>query len=262
MLELARRGLADIGAALKLRSVWWELAREDVVDSHRRTMLGPVWPLLNYLLFVGTLILILGAGAGAVNFPAYVAAGMLVWQYINDVMSMSATLFSREAGFIQGTVLPISVYVLRQTMVIAIRSFYALVGAIAVVLYSGIELTPALLSVVPAMLLLLLTAPAVAVLFGLAGTFSRDFQFIISNALRLLFFITPIFWTLEGIGGWQGLFYHWNPLTHYIDIVRQPVVEGVVPVNSWIITLLASGLLSAAALLLLGKFRRQIVFHI
>ena len=72
MLELARRGLADIGAALKLRSVWWELAREDVVDSHRRTMLGPVWPLLNYLLFVGTLILILGAGAGAgaVNFPA------------------------------------------------------------------------------------------------------------------------------------------------------------------------------------------------
>jgi ABC-type polysaccharide/polyol phosphate export permease len=262
MLELARRGLADIGAALKLRNVWWALASEDIVDSHRQTMLGPVWPLLNYLLFVGTLILILGAGAGPVNFPAYVAAGMLVWQFINDVMSMSATLFSREESFIKGTVLPISTYVMRQTVVVSIRSFYALLGAVAVLLYSGFAVTPALLSVVPAILLLLLTAPAVAVLFGLAGTFFRDFQFIISNALRLMFFITPIFWTLEGVGGWQGLFYHWNPLTHYIDIIRQPVVEGVVPLHSWAVALSITAVLLAAALVALGKFRRRVVFQL
>jgi lipopolysaccharide transport system permease protein len=262
MLEFARRGLADIGAAVKLRSVWWELASEDVVDSHRRTMLGPIWPLLNYVLFVATLVMIFGATAGPVNFTAYVASGMLVWLFISDVLSMSATLFMRERGFIQGTVLPISIYVLRQTMVTAIRSFYALLGAIPVLLFSGTELTPALLSIVPAFLLLLLTAPAIAVLFALAGVFFRDFQFIVVNAMRLMFFVTPVFWTLEGIGGWQGFFYHWNPLTHYIDIVRRPVVEGIVPLTSWTITLLATMLLSAAALVLLGKFNRQIVFQL
>jgi ABC-type polysaccharide/polyol phosphate export permease len=262
MLELARRGLADLGDALELRGVWWALASEDVADSHRRTMLGPVWPLLNYLLFVGTLIMVLGGSAGPVNFTAYVASGMLVWLFINDTLSMSATLFTREKGFIQGTVLPISIYVLRQTLVIAIRSFYALIGATAVVLYSGIELTPALLSVVPAILLLLLTAPAVAILFGLAGTFFRDFQFIVLNVTRLLFFITPVFWTHHGMGGLLGFLYQWNPLTHYIDIVRRPVVDGMVPVNSWTVALLLSALLCVAALLLLGKFNRQIVFHL
>lgn len=262
MLEFARRGLADIGAALKLRGVWWALASEDIVDSHRRTMLGPVWPLLNYLLFVGTLLLILGGGAGSPHFTAYVATGMLVWLFINDNLTMSSTLFVREANFIQGTVLPISVYVLRQTLVISIRSFYALIGAILVLLVSGIELTPALLSVVPAIVLLLLTAPAVAVLFGLAGAFFRDFQFIVANAMRILFFITPVFWNHKGLGGVLGLLYHWNPLTHYIDIVRRPVVEGVVPVNSWAITLILSSTLSVAALALLGKFNRQIVFQL
>lgn len=262
MLEFVRRGLADIGAALKLRGLWWALASEDIVDAYRRTMLGPIWPLLNYLLFVGILLMILGGRGRTINFTAYVASGMLVWLFINDVLSMSATLFRREQGFIKGTVLPISIYVLRQTLLIAIRSFYALFGAIPVILYSGIELTPALLSIVPALLLLLLTAPAVAILFGLAGAYFRDFQFIVANSMRLLMFITPVFWTHEGVGGWRGILYYWNPLTHYIDIVRRPVVEGIVPLDSWAVTLSATALLSAAALVLLGKFNRQIVFQL
>jgi ABC-type polysaccharide/polyol phosphate export permease len=262
MLVLARRGLADLGAAFKLKSVWWALASEDIADSHRRTMLGPVWPLLNYLLFVGTLVLILGQGPQPPNFTAYLASGMLVWLFISDVLSMSATLFTREESFIKGTVLPISIYVMRQTLVISLRSFYALLGAIPVLLYSGMEITPALFSIIPAILILLLAAPAVAVLFGLAGAYFPDFQFIVVNAVRLLMFITPIFWTYHGLGGLLGFLYYWNPLTHYIDIIRTPIVEGVLPINSWVVVLSVTGGLLAAALLALGKFNRQIVFQI
>ena len=262
MLELARRGLADLSAALKLRGVWWALASEDIADSHRRTMLGPVWPLLNYLLFVGTLVLILGGTANSPNFTAYVATGMLVWLFISDVLSMSATLFTREESFIKGTVLPISIYVMRQTLVISIRSFYALLGAIALLLFSGFALTPALLSIVPAVLVLLLAAPAAAILLGITGAFFRDFQFIVGNAVRLLMFVTPIFWTAPAAGGFLGFLYHWNPLTHYMEIFRRPIVEGVVPVNSWLIALSGTALLCAAALILLGKFNRQIVFQL
>ncbi len=262
MLELAQRGLADLRAALKLRSLWWALASEDIADSHRRTMLGPVWPLLNYLLFVGSLVLVLGPGAGSSNFTAYVATGMLVWLFISDILSMSATLFTREENFIKGTVLPISIYVMRQTLVISIRSFYALLGAIAILLYSGIEAAPALLSIGPAIFVLLLTAPAVAVLFGVAGAYFRDFQFIVVNATRLLMFVTPIFWTDPGAGGLLGFLYYWNPLTHYIEIVRKPVVEGVLPLSSWMVTLSITAILLVAALLTLGRFNRQIVFQL
>jgi ABC-type polysaccharide/polyol phosphate export permease len=262
MLEFIRRGIADIGATLNLSNVWWELASEDIADSHRRTTLGPIWPLLNYLLLVGTLLMIFGNGASSSNFTGYVASGMLVWLFINDTLSMSASLFVREQSFIKGTVLPISLYVMRQTLMITMRSFYALLGTVPILLLSGIHITPALLSVVPAIFLLLLTAPAVAVLFGIVGAFFRDFQFVVTNVMRLMMFITPIFWAPDGIGGWHGFLYHWNPLTHYIDIVRRPVIEGVVPMNSWAIALLISALLSIVALFLLGKFQRQIVFQL
>lgn len=262
MLELARRAFSDIHASLRLRGVWPALASEDVADLHRRTLLGPAWPLLNFLLFAGTIIVVLGHAMAGVNFIAYVASGLLVWLFISETLSQSATLFLREAGFIKGTVLPMSIYVLRQTMLTAIRSAYALLGAVALVLYSGVELTPALWSVLPAMFLLLVTAPAVAVLFGLAGVFFRDFQHIVGHAVRLLMFFTPIFWVHHGEGGIRGFLYHWNPLTHYIDIVRRPVVEGIVPANSWLIATTASALLCTAALLLLGRFRRDIVFQL
>lgn len=230
--------------------------------SHRRTVLGPVWPLLNYLLLVGTLLLIFGNRGGTTNFTAYIAAGMLVWLFMSDVLTMSATLFSREQSFIKGTTLPISVYVLRQTMLIAIRSFYALLGAVPVLFYSGVELTPVLLSVIPALLLLLLTAPAVGLLFGLAGVYFPDFRFIVVNATRVLMFITPIFWVPGAAGGWRMVLYHWNPLTHYVEIVRQPIVEGVIPVHSWAVTLSITAVLTATAVVMLGKFNRQIVFQL
>jgi ABC-type polysaccharide/polyol phosphate export permease len=262
MFEYARSGLADLDAALKLRGVWWELASEDVVDSHRKTMLGPVWPLLNYLLFVGTLVLILGRHAAHPNFTAYIASGMLVWLFISDVMTMSATLFAREQSFIKGTTLPISLYVLRQTMMISLRSSYALLGAVPILLYCGIEITPALLSVGSAILLLLLAAPAVAILLGMAGAYFRDIQFIVGNAMRLLMFLTPVFWINNDMGGLRGMLYHWNPLTHYIEIVRMPIVEGSVPLNSWAVVVPLTACLLAAALLMLGKFKRQIVFQL
>ena len=151
---------------------------------------------------------------------------------------------------------------MRQTLVISIRSFYALLGAVAILLYSGFAVTPALLSVLPAVFVLLLAAPAVAVLFGIAGAFFRDFQFIVVNATRLLMFITPIFWTDPGAGGLLGFLYYWNPLTHYIDIIRMPIVDGTIPMNSWTVALSVTALLLAAALIALGKFNRRIVFQL
>lgn len=224
-------------------------------------MLGPVWPLLNYLSFCGVIILVVGSAPHPFNYTTFVASGLVVWLFISEVLTTSATLFNREESFIKGTVLPISIYVLRQTSHNAIRALYALAGAIPLIIYSGVLPSFALLTVAPALLLVLATAPAVAILFGLAGVFFPDFQHIVTNAMRLLFFVTPVFWRHEdGGGGVLGFLYHWNPLTHYIDIVRRPVVEGVVPTTSWVIAGTATVLLTAAALLLLGRFSRRIVF--
>ncbi len=83
------------------------------------------------------------------------ASGMVVWLFINDTLSMSSSLFIREHELHQGYG---AAYLrLRDAAdaddrhAIVLRPFWVLVP---ILLLSGIDITPALLSVVPAILLL------------------------------------------------------------------------------------------------------------
>src|SRR4051812_12709591 len=108
--------LDDLSSAYRRRRVWIALANEDIGDQHRRTTLGPLWLLVNYLAFAGTFVVIFGPSEGRGNYATHVAVGLFVWVYINEVVSQAITLFVREESFIKGTVLPLTIYVMRMTM--------------------------------------------------------------------------------------------------------------------------------------------------
>jgi lipopolysaccharide transport system permease protein len=257
MLTLIDGALADIRTGLRMRRVWMALAQEDIGDSHKRTRLGPVWLLLNYLLFVVTLLYVFGEQRP--NYSIYLACGLLAWNFINETISQSVQLFFSEQAFIKGTVLPLFVYVMRQTMRTTIRAGYGLLGAIIVIVCVGHPPAMAWLYAIPAAMLLILTAPAVSVILAILGTLIPDVNFFIMNFMRLAFFLTPVFW-YPGKNDFRQTLYDWNPMTHYIDIFRNPIVDSVVPIHSWQVSLAASILLWIGAILLLGIYRRRIVF--
>lgn len=261
ILTALRGGLADIRDGLRRRRVWVALANEDIGDQHRLTTLGPIWLLLNYLLFVGTFMFVFGHGDSAhPDYPAYVAVGLFVWLFMSEVISQSLTLFVRERGFIQGTTLPLTVYVLRLAMQSVIRSSYALLGCVAILLIAGTPLSAGWLWSLAPLLLILAIAPAVIVVLAFLGTYIPDTQYIVSNMMRIGMFLTPIFWYYDGTGGVRHAFYYWNPFTYFIEVVRIPVLQGVFPVQFFLICLSMGALLWILAVLTLGRLRKQVAF--
>lgn len=260
MIRAVINGCADIGKAFRMRKVWLALAREDVDDSHRRTTLGPAWLLINYLVMVGTFVVILGQHIQMEAYPAYVAIGFLVWNFIQEAIGPGTTLFVREESFIKGTLLPLSAYVLRQTMQSVIRMSYALFGCAAIVLFTGLTPVVEWLWAVPGILLVLITGPAAIIIFAIAGALFPDLQFVVNNALRVMMFLTPIFWVDTGGGGLRTLLYHFNPVTYYIEIVRIPILDGVFPEHAMMIALPIAAAFWIVALALLGAFRKKLVF--
>src|SRR5690606_19961544 len=150
---------------------------------------------------------------GVENYPAFVACSLLVWLFINETIGEGVNVFVREQSFIKGTVLPLSVYVMRQTMRSVIRASYALIGMVAIIAFSGVIFSPSWLSSLLALLLIVVTAPAITLLLGFAGVFFPDIQFFVGNVMRLMMFITPVFWAHVGGGGVRAVLYHWNPFT-------------------------------------------------
>lgn len=262
MLHPIKDALRDIGDAVRRRRVWMALAAEDIGDAHRRTLLGPLWLLLNYLAFVGVIVLIIRSAGGIEHYTAYVACGLLAWLFISETISGGVMVFFNEESLIKGTPLPTSLYVMRQTTRSVIRFAYALAGAAGILLFSDLVPSAAWLTSVLAILLLLATAPAATILLGTAGVIFPDLQHFVSNLMRLGFFLTPVFWSHENAGGLRAALYHWNPFSHYLDIFRLPIVSGSVPPASWAICLCLSALLWLCAILVLGVYRKKIVFMI
>lgn len=260
LLMAIRNAGADIREGLRLRHLWLELAREDIGDQHRRTTLGPLWLLINYLAFAGTFIFLFHRGDGIPNYPAYVATGLLVWFYIMETTVNSVTLFVREEALIKGTPLPLSVYVMRLLTQSLIRSTYAMLGCGAILLISGTALSVGALWALPGLLLIILSTPAAIVVFAFLGAYFPDSQFIVSNLMRLGMFLTPIFWAYSGEGGIRASFYQLNPFTYLIELVRTPVVCGVPSFQALLLTLLLVLALWVAALVLLGQFRKKLAF--
>lgn len=250
---------ADLAAGLSRHPVWVALATEDIGDQHRRTALGPLWLMVNYLAFAGTFIFIFHRGdATGPGYAVYVATGLLAFFYMQETISISVTLFAREASFIKGTNLPLSVYVFRAALQSMIRAGYALVGCVLILLVAGA--VPSLVwawSLLGAALILL-TTPAVIICFAFLGIYLPDSQFVVSNLMRVAMFITPVFWRDPGGDGFRQLVHDYNPLTWFLEIVRAPVVDGVVPLGALALCGAISLCFWTLALLLLGSLRRQV----
>ncbi|RVD18681.1 ABC transporter permease, partial [Mesorhizobium sp. M7A.F.Ca.ET.027.02.1.1] len=70
------------------------------------------------------------------------------------------------------------------------------------------------------------------------------------------------FWVYSGQEGVQKYAYHWNPFTYFLEGVREPITAGIFPTHALAVAGYISLGLWALALLLLGRYRKRIVFLI
>lgn len=254
------KAFADLSAAIRMRRVWIALAHEDIGDQHRRTALGPVWLLLNYMAFAATFIFIFRGGGTGTGYVSYVATGLFIWFYIMEAINQSTSLFTREESMIKGTVLPLSIYVMRQTWRSVIRSGYAFAGCIALLLMAGNPIPLGSLWAIPGMIVIILVTPAVVTIFAFIGAFFPDSPYIINNLMRIGMFLTPVFWSYEGSKGVRHVFYYYNPFTYFLEVVRVPILTGELPAFALLFCGVVGIFSWLLALLLLGRYRKRLAF--
>jgi ABC-type polysaccharide/polyol phosphate export permease len=92
-----------------------------------------------------------------------------------------------------------------------------------------------------------------------------DTQHLIEILLQILFYLTPIIYppSILSARGRLFLLVEWNPLTSVLELIRNPILDGVLP--SWasvrmsLVFVIALGIL---AFLVLRRLERTLVFWI
>lgn len=260
MYSIYKSACEDLKATLKLKRVWIALAAEDISDAHKRTTLGPIWLLLNYLAFVGAFTFVVLSENNDPNSITYMSLGLFIWFFMSDILTNATNLFIKEESFIKGSALPLSLYVMRLFMQACTRSFYSGIGCLFILLIFGVGINFGWLLSILTILLLLVITPAVIIVFAFIGVFFPDAKFLVQNAMRVGMFLTPIFWTYEGSGGIRYIFYFWNPFTYFLDIIRTPIIHGYIPIQSLFTCCALGGIFWGLAIFLLGRFKKEVVF--
>jgi ABC-type polysaccharide/polyol phosphate export permease len=122
----------------------------------------------------------------------------------------------------------------------------------------------AFLSLVPTLLLVFAFGWGVAVLLGLLNVRFRDMAHLTDVAISGLFFLTPVMYRLETLKGRRlGEIIKYNPLVPFLNLLREPILNGQVPVwTTYLGASLVVLLLVTVAGLALRYEERRLIFHL
>lgn len=217
--------LGDILDSFSRWGVWLRLGFSDTASKYRRSILGPFW------LTLGMAITVIGLGtfwsliwkADVASFFPYLTAGLLLWNFLVTAMVEGTVCYAQQASVIRAAPLPLFLHPLRMTVKATITLLHNSVVYVVVALWFHVNPSPAMLLVVPGLLLLFAFALGTALTLGIIGARFRDFPPIVEAVVPLMFFITPVLWFTSALGerAWLADF---NPFTHLIAIVREPML--------------------------------------
>jgi ABC-type polysaccharide/polyol phosphate export permease len=230
-LGTVRGGVADIRAGLAQWHVWWGLSWQAIRAQYRRTYLGPWWITLQTVIFIAGLSFLFGIllGRSMETFVPYVAMGFILFTWMTGMISSGANAFVGNSAALHTTPGPLSVYVLRGFATSTIQFLHDLIVIVAVIIVFQVQLTWSLVLFPLGLVLIIVNGIAVGLWLGPVVARYRDVGQLVGSVVRVLFFVTPIFWVADELSaGQRAVLAGWNPLAYLLDISRSPLL-GLTP---------------------------------
>ena len=208
------------------------LARQHYRAQYRSASLGLLWSVFLPLM-QGAVLAVVFTRVVRIQtdqpYGVFVIAGMTTWAYMNQSLTAAST------SIVDTKDLAARVYFSRMLLPAIAPSAnlpglavsMGVVGALAVVF--DVALTWRLLLLPVAVLVCMLLVVAISEILAVGHVYFRDLRYIVTAALLVLFYATPVFYPIELAGGLRPIV-EANPFTGAVQFVRWtflPSVEGV-----------------------------------
>src|SRR3990167_9848589 len=210
----------------------------DIRKRYRRTLLGPFWITLSVAIFIGSMGVIFPIlwHTDVKTYLPFFSSGFVIWTFLSTMITESCGTFVDAGGLIKQIPLPYAIY----SNVVVARNFFVLLHHsaifIVIMLIFHVPVNSNTLLLIPALMILCLTGSWVSVLLGLLSLRYRDIRPIIVSFLQVSMFITPIFWSPSQLGNGFGakLMVGLNPLYHFVEIARAPLLGQQPALIDWV----------------------------
>lgn len=217
------------------RYFWWALVRNDLRARYRRSVVGLGWSLLRPLATTVILCTVLQRIFHRSDWWSYapeLLTGLVCWDYLVVTTKQGCSCFFHAESYIRQHPAPLAIYPLRVALGESVHFLLALSVVIGLVWsLHGFGNLAALVALFPVLVLLFLFAWCMAILFGFLNVYYQDVQHLCDVGFNFLFYMTPIIYRAEDLGGGRltWMVKNLNPLVPFLRMIRMAILEGSFP---------------------------------
>ncbi len=216
-----RRLLSDAWAA---RYILYAISRRDFFTRYRRPTLGVIWSVIAPVVQASILAIVFTRVVRVqtpIPYLIFVLSGIIAWTFFSSTLSSAVRAITGGSGIASKVYFPRCILPLTNVG----TSLYGYVPAIVVLLIASVayrvHVTPHLLMLVPATIVMVLLTSAFSLVLAALQVYFRDIAFILGVIVQAWFYGSGVFFPIDKVP--EGLLRELvvaNPATGMVELFR------------------------------------------
>lgn len=221
----------ELTELFRYRFLLWNLVSRDLKVRYKRSVLGFLWAMVNPLLTMAVLLAVFVKlfRFEVENYPIYILSGLLLWNLFSRGTSVAMRSVIDNSPIRNKIYVPASVFVAAAIGSALVNLLFAIAPLLLLAIITGVHPNLAWLFLPVPVLQTALFAFGVGVLIAALAVFFADMLDIYEVLLSAYFYLTPIIYPISVLPDPLLRLERLNPMFHFSDSFRAPLLEGRVP---------------------------------
>lgn len=226
---------------LKYRYLLRELVVKNIKLQYRNSVLGMLWtflqPLLTMIVLSVVFMNIFGRDSSKViNYPVYLLCGRLLYEFFTSSTKRAMRSIRSHASIIKKVYVPKYIYPLSMVLSSFVTFLISLSVLVVVIIFFNltgkdpIPMTYKVIYAVIPLISLFILSLGVGMILATLNVFFKDIENIYDVFTLLLFYLTPIVYTVDRLGfeagSWQATALKINPMYGIIEVFRAAILHS------------------------------------
>lgn len=223
----------NLGEVWRYRDLLWLFVKRDFTAQYKQTILGPLWhfiqPVFTTLMFLFIFGKVANIPTDDIEAIPFYMSGITIWNYFSNCLTATSSTFVANAGIFGKVYFPRLVIPLSTVLSNMVKLGIQFLLLLAVMIYYGIKTGQFYFGVswllIPLLVLMMAgLGLGLGIIISSLTTKYRDFNVLVSFAVQLLMYATPIAYPLSYLKSKSyGTWIAWNPLTPITEAFRYAI---------------------------------------
>ena len=235
---------AMLGSLLRNRHLIWQMIRRDITMRYRGSIIGVAWsfvtPMLMLIVYTFVFAVVFkarmggGANESRVDFALNLFAGLTVFGFFSDVVSHAPRQVISNRNYVKRVVFPLEILSWVSLGSGLVRSLISLTILLLaqLIIHQSLAWTVVLFPLV--LLPLIFASLGIAWFLAALGVYIRDIGQVTEVFIRILMFLSAIFYPVSALPERLQPWLRLNPLLVTIDESRKVLLRGTLPDWNWL----------------------------